>query len=57
MKKDLRTIRTTTAIKTAFIDILQEKSFNKVTASEIAKRAYILTGKLSNCITPINTIF
>lgn len=57
MKKDLRTIRTTTAIKTAFIDILQEKSFNKVTVSEIAKRAYILTSKLSNCITPINTIF
>ncbi|WP_281827854.1 MULTISPECIES: hypothetical protein [Lactobacillus] len=41
MKKDLRTIRTTTAIQTTFIDILQEKSFNKVTVSEIAKRAYI----------------
>lgn len=41
MKKDLRTIRTTHSIKLAFIDLLQEKPFNKITVSEIAKKAYI----------------
>lgn len=41
MKQDLRTIRTTRAIKKAFIDTLQTKPFTKVTVSEIAKKAYI----------------
>lgn len=41
MKKDLRTIRTTRAIKSAFIELLQEKTFTKVTVSEIAKKAFI----------------
>ena len=41
MSEDLRTIRITNAIKHAFIALLQEKPFIKISVSEIAKNAFI----------------
>jgi AcrR family transcriptional regulator len=40
-KKDLRSVRTVARIERAFIDLLQEKSFDQVKVSELARKADI----------------
>ena len=41
MKQDLRSIRSVANIKKAFVDLLQEKPFEKIKVSEIARKAGI----------------
>ena len=41
MKQDLRSIRSVANIKKAFVDLLQEKPFEKIRISEIARKAGI----------------
>src|SRR5699024_7072102 len=41
MKRDLRIVKTLSAIDTAFLELLQEKSFDKITIKEICERALI----------------
>ncbi|MDN6618009.1 MAG: TetR/AcrR family transcriptional regulator, partial [Enterococcus sp.] len=41
---DRRTIKTRTAIKSAFLAILKEKSINKITISELSEKANIGRG-------------
>lgn len=41
MNKDLRIIKTETAIENAFLELIEEKGFANVQIMEIAKRAYV----------------
>lgn len=41
MKRDLRIVKTLSAIDTAFLELLQEKTFDKITIKEICERALI----------------
>lgn len=43
-KKDLRIVKTQMAIKNAFLQLVKEKAFEKITISEIADRALIHRG-------------
>ena len=53
LKKDLRTVRTKTRIKQAFLEVIKKKAFEKITVTEICKSLGINRISLSLVICPL----